>query len=96
LTRRELAAVRKIIKKATWTHSTSERYKHTPHQYLVLFTPRGFTKREWTRLAKLVRRCGEPRTWHGQTYKYLVLDGFAYWVMWPIVNRAKASTVLLD
>jgi hypothetical protein len=64
-----------------------------PHSYPVLFQPKGFTKREWTRLSKLIRRCGQPRQWQGRRYKYLIVDGFCYWTMWPVLNRAKASTL---
>jgi hypothetical protein len=29
----------------------------------------------------------------GDRYVYLILDGYYYWVLWPVVNRAKASTL---
>jgi hypothetical protein len=85
--------VRGIIKRAQWTRSTAEMYRDAPHQYIVKFRPEGFTKRDWNRLCQFIRNCGERRTWRGQSYVYLIVDGFAYWSMWPIINRAKTSTL---
>jgi hypothetical protein len=93
LTRDELKEVRDIIAKAQWRHSTSEEYREAPHSYIVQDQPKGFTKREWTRFSKLISDCGEPRHWKGRRYIYLILDGFAYWTMWPILNRAKTNTL---
>jgi hypothetical protein len=33
------------------------------------------------------------RTWRGHKYKYLVLDGQAFWLDWPCVNKADVNTL---
>jgi len=93
LTPKETKELRSIIRKANWTRSTSPMYRTAPHQYICWFQPRGFTQREWKRFAALIRICGEYRAWRGNRYCYLLLGRWAYWTMWPVLNRAKRSTL---
>lgn len=84
--------VRQCVARAKWKRSTSEEYKDAPHSYIRFFD----VPKLWKFLADTIRDCGEFRTWKRQRYKYLILDGYCYWSMWPIVNRAKAETLNLD
>jgi hypothetical protein len=94
LTSEELHVLREVISVAPWKNTTSEEYKDCPHSYIE--------KRrcglEWDYFADLIRTCGEMRTWKapwGKVYRlrYLIIDDLAYWAMWPILNRAPASTL---
>jgi hypothetical protein len=93
LTPKETKQLRSIITKAQWKRSTSEEYRDAPHEYIVWFQPRGCTQKEWKRFAELIRECGEYREWRGSRFKYLLLGNWAYWTMWPVLNRAKRSTL---
>jgi hypothetical protein len=85
----EVAEVRSIVAAAKWKFSTSEEYKDAPHSYII----KQSSGPEWDRLAFLIKHTGVYRTWRGNRMKYLVLDGKCYWIMWPVLNRAEASTL---
>jgi hypothetical protein len=95
LTRDELKEVRGLIAKAQWKHSDPNgHYKDDPHSYIAYEKcPLGITKREWTRLSKLISTCGEPRHWRGRRYIYLIVDDYAHWTIWDILNRAPITTL---
>lgn len=54
--------------------------------------------KEFKFLSDAIAKYGEYRSWLRRRdrrrfrYKYLILDGRCYWLMWPILNRAKANT----
>jgi hypothetical protein len=94
ITDNELKVLRDVISVAKWTPTTSANYKDCPHSYIIKFK----TGPEWDYFANLIKVCGEMRTWiapWGQKcrYRYLIIDGMAYWVDWPALNRAAASTL---
>ena len=33
------------------------------------------------------------REWKGSRWKYLLVGAYAYWTIWPVLNRARSSTV---
>lgn len=90
ITPAEEAEARAIVAKVTWKQSTSEEYKTAPHSYII----KQKFPQEWDRLADLIKNCGVYRTWRGHRFKYLILDGYCYWSMWPVLNRAKSDTIL--
>jgi hypothetical protein len=55
--------LRKIIREAHWKASTSERYKTTPHQYIIA-TESG---PEWKLFADNIATYGEIPSWRGQS-----------------------------
>jgi hypothetical protein len=87
--------VRKIVKQAAWKAATAPEYALAPHHYIVAMK----SGPEWGYLAKAIRKYGEVRSWLRRRdrkrfrYKYLVLDGYCFWVMWPVLNRARATTL---
>lgn len=82
--------LRAIIRDAEWRTATSPEYKDAPHAYIRYFD----TRRAWKTLDRAIAECGEYRTWKKRyRYKYLILDGYAYWTIWPVLNRAKADTL---
>ena len=89
ITMDEVTELRSIIAAAPWKSSTSPEYKDAPHSYIIKHT----AGPGWERLADLIKHCGVYRTWRGNRMKYLILDGKCYWVMWPVLNRAEASTL---
>src|SRR5216684_6177923 len=87
MTTDEVSELRETIAKATW--EVAKTYKDAPHSYIIKFR----SGPEWGKFAGLIKHCGTYRTWKGHRYKYLVLDGKAYWVDWPALNRADAATL---
>ena len=96
LTVKELETLRLVIAGAPWKATKPDgEYKACPHAWI---DRRGCGAKRWDRFAALIRACGELRTWKAPwgdvcRYRYLVLDGKAYWAMWPVINRAEASTL---
>jgi hypothetical protein len=84
-----LTKLRRTIKESPWKTATSPRYKNAPHSYIIWFN--GVTTWRW--FAGRIRKHGQYRTWRGHKYKYLLLDGEAFWLDWPALNRAKANTL---
>jgi hypothetical protein len=93
ITDAELAEVRDIISRVQWTHSTSPEYKDAPHSYVIKFRPLGITEREWCRLEYLTKHTGVVRSWRKYRFKYLIVDDYCYWVIWPVFNRAALKTI---
>jgi hypothetical protein len=89
------AKVRRIIRDAEWKSSTSEEYKLAPHQYIVAMK----CGPEWKFLSDSIRDYGEYRSWLRRRdrrvfrYKYLIVDDYCYWTMFPVLNRAKKNTL---
>lgn len=81
--------LRKIIRDAPWKASTSDRYKTAPHQYIIATN----SGPEWKFFADNIAKYGEVRSWRGHRYKYLVVDDYCYWVMFPVLNRALVDTL---
>jgi hypothetical protein len=87
--------LRRIIRDVEWKSSSSEEYKLAPHQYIVAMK----YYKQFKFLSAAIAKHGEYRTWLRRRdrrrfrYKYLILDDYCYWVMWPILNRAKANTL---
>ena len=87
--------LREIIRTAAWKTATSKEYRLAPHQYIVAMN----CGPEWKVLADAIKTYGEWRTWlrrsdrTGWRYKYLILDSYCYWTMFPVLNRAKTSTL---
>jgi hypothetical protein len=81
--------LRKIIRDAAWKTSTSERYKTAPHQYIIATN----SGPEWKFFADNIATYGEIRSWRGHRYKYLVVDEYCYWVMFPVLNRALVDSL---
>lgn len=92
----ELEEVRAFIRDSTWEHARSERYKKTPHRYIIKFRA-NIGVESWQRFSDLIRDCGRYRNWtrDGKTYRYryLIVDGDCYWTDWPALNRADAKTL---
>lgn len=62
------------------------------------WAPEGITIPEWDQLADLVERGSVPGIWHDPSgkphrYQYLVVDGYCYWLVQDILNRADVSTI---
>ena len=91
----ELELLRQVISVAPWKASKPDgEYKDCPHTYIE----KRRCPKEWDYFAGLIRLCGELRTWKAPwgkvcRYRYLIIDEKAYWVMWPILNCAAASTL---
>jgi hypothetical protein len=96
LTLKETKTLRLIISGAPWKDTKPDgEYRDCPHAWV---DRRGLGKQKWDRFARLIRACGELRSWKapwGETYRYryLLLDRKAYWAIWPVINRADASSV---
>lgn len=95
ITMDEVTELRSIIAAAPWEPAKSARYANSPHTYIIMFR----SGPEWKRFADLIRNCGVWRSWtpkgsaKSYHYKYLIIDEKAYWVDWPALNRADASTL---
>jgi hypothetical protein len=87
--------LRKIIRTAACKTATAPEYRLDPHQYIIAQK----CGPEWKVLADAIKTYGEWRTWLRRSdrrrfrYKYLILDSYCYWLMSPVLNRAKANTV---
>ena len=84
-----LRKIRTTIRTATWKQASSPQYRDAPHSYLIWF---GHTT-VWKWFAAKIRKHGTYRTWRGHKYKYLLLDGDAFWIDWPALNKARADTL---
>jgi hypothetical protein len=96
LTQRELRSVRQIIAAAPWKATRSDgEYRECPHHWL---DRRGLGKRKWDYFAARIRASGSIRTWKAPwgklcRYRYLIIDEVCYWSLWPVINKAPASTL---
>jgi hypothetical protein len=94
LTIKELKTLRQVISIAPWKATKPDgEYAACPHAWI---DRRGC--KQWDYFAGLIRACGELRNWKAPwgeeyRYRYLILDRKAYWAMWPVINRAEASTL---
>jgi hypothetical protein len=86
---RTLTKLRAVIKESPWKTATSARYKDAPHSYIIFFNG----KTVWKWFAGRIRKHGVYRTWKGYKYKYLLVDGEAFWLDWPALNKAAADTL---
>lgn len=98
-TERDLAAFREWVDRAAWV--TAKR--GAPHQYVV--RGKQVTDDElWLRLAKMIRRYGEPGKFHRNVLIYWIVDDHRYWTMGPawgadavtqaiVINRAHKDDV---
>jgi len=60
-----------------------------PHEYILDHEyPELFKK-----LAKLVESQGVNDVFKGKTYKYFVFEGYRYWRLGDVLNRAKLSDI---
>ncbi len=82
--------LRVLVREFSWKKASSPRYRNSPHRYVIFFES---NKTKWKWFAGQIRRFGEYRTWRGQRYKYLLLDGECLWIDWPALNKAKADTL---
>jgi hypothetical protein len=95
MTRRYRTKLRRTIQDVEWKSSSSEEYKLDPHQYIVAMK----CYKEYKFLSDAIAKYGEYRRWVRRRdgrrfrFKYLILDGRCYWLMWPVLNRAKANTL---
>ncbi|MCX5794233.1 MAG: hypothetical protein NTY77_01900 [Elusimicrobia bacterium] len=85
----ELKKARRIIKTAPWKVASSARYRTSPHSYIIAHK----SGPGWGWFADLIKAWGRRRTWHGHAYKYLIIDGEAFWVDFPALNRAAEDTL---
>lgn len=98
ITDEEKAEAGAIIERIEWTPASSERYRNSPHMYVVKFRPLGITTELWERFAHLIKHCSVARSWRDPSggehkYWYLLLDGKCYWVDWPAINCADAASL---
>jgi len=84
-----LKKLRTLIRTCSWKNATSDRYKNSPHSYLIFFD----NKTKWLWFSKQIKRFGTYRTWKGHKYKYLAVGDEVFWTDWPALNRAKADTL---
>jgi len=97
----ERVKIRKIIREVKWKPATSAAYKDSPHSYIIAydFPLDRFKMSAWKMFSTVIAQCGEYHEWtpkgsnQSYRYKYLVLDGYCYWVDFPALNRAKADTI---
>jgi hypothetical protein len=86
-TRKKLRA---IIRAWKWKRATSPQFKHAPHSYVVWHSS---DKKDWDFFVSAIRKHGVWRRWHGNRYRYLLIDSYVFWCCWPCLNRAKADTL---
>jgi hypothetical protein len=72
-----------LAKKLPWKRVRALEYKSIAHEYIV----RNQCEHEWDQLAAIIKKYGEYRSWRGKRYKYFTWNGYAYWMLWPIINR---------
>lgn len=99
ITADEAVEVRSFIEKIQWTPAKSARYQKCPHSYVIKWRPLGISVEDWDRFAYLIKHCSVARQWRDpggglHRYWYLILDGFCYWVDFPALNRADASSLV--
>ena len=78
--------IRQLIAKQVWRKSTSEQYKHLPHEYALQYK---MTKEDFKELTETIIKYGEWRPFFKTQFKYFELDGKQYWYVGGVcINRA--------
>jgi len=86
---------RAYIAKVTWQFSKS--MPQWPHEYTVRHW-RPDLAHEWDAFADLIQREGTVKLWPPNAkipkyrHAYLEIDGYQYWVMPPVINRADVNS----
>lgn len=91
LSKSQILRLRKFIRKTKWKQASSPRYADAPHAYVVFFDCAAPATWKW--FAAQIRKHGVWRTWRAHRYRYLLLDGEAFWIDWPCLNCARTSTL---
>lgn len=75
-----------------WKDTSAPEYDSCPHQYINFLWPRPRRcKTAWKAIHDAIGRFGQMKTWRGARYRYLRVNGWVYWSMFPVLNRADAS-----
>lgn len=73
------------IKQAKWRESNYI----SPHQYFVFEQ-----NQEAFRLIRdAIKEHGVMETFRGRSYRYLHHEGWRYWAIFPVINRARIETI---
>lgn len=93
-----LQKLRKFIREQKWKSASSPAYANAPHSYIIAFwypgpDSRFDNKTPWKWFADLIREHGTYRSWRGHRYRYLLLDGYAFWTDFPALNKARQDTL---
>lgn len=84
MTRTDLQWARHFIKSQEWRFART--MPQWPHWYIV--GGEGNRWRQFNRFANLIEEYGEEDRWGRQTFCYLRVGSYKYWVMDNIINRA--------
>lgn len=81
-----LKEIKELISSLTWTFAKT--MPDIPHEYIVIGD---YPKKsdEIKVFIKGIESYGYAKTFYGKEYKYLEIDGYKYWVIENIINRAK-------
>jgi hypothetical protein len=60
-----------------------------PHFYVV--RQRATDRAEHQRFASWIKRTGQWGEYRGQRYRYVTVDGWRYWTLGNIINRAAVT-----
>ncbi len=92
MTAEEKKRLRELIRSGLrWTRAKSARYATAPHEYIIWHWED--CRAAYVEIAALVRRYGRIGMWRGYKYRFLVLDGCAYWEDQPAMNRSNARNL---
>lgn len=81
-----LAQTRNLINSVSWQFAKT--MPEIPHEYIVTDNYPEKSKEINAFIAKIEKN-GYKKPFYGKEYKYLEIDGYKYWVMGNIINRAK-------
>lgn len=80
------AEIRKLIGSLNWTFAKS--MPEIPHEYIVIENYPEKSNQIEEFIAEIEKN-GYEKSFYSKTYKYLEIDGYKYWVIGNIINRAK-------
>lgn len=76
----------KLIDSVKWTYAKT--MPGIPHEYIVTdHYPEKSDEIE--KFIEQIQQNGYAKAFYGKEYKYLEIDGYKYWVIENIINRAK-------
>lgn len=84
----DLKQIRKLINSLNWQFAKT--MPEIPHGYIVIDHYPAKAD-EINKFIKEIENNGYSKSFYGKNYKYLEVNGYKYWVIENIINRAKIS-----
>lgn len=82
----DLIQIKNLINSVNWQFAKS--MPKIPHEYIVTDHYPAKTD-EIKKFIKEIENHGYSKSFYGKEYKYLEINGYKYWVIENIINRAK-------